>query len=80
MELTFCNTNIYITPNRWDVSAYYSSCVMGNSKYDFDFVADATASCISNYCLGQKLYGTITPNFMTLQNSGGMIIALNLTI
>lgn len=62
-RLTFFDTNIRDTLNRWDIPAYHGGCVTGNSNDGFEFVAATTAGSVSNCRLGHKGCATITPKF-----------------
>lgn len=62
-QLTFFDTNIRDTLDRWDIPAYHGGCVLGNSDEGFEFVAAGTAGCLPNYRLGHKVCATITPKF-----------------
>ena len=62
-QLTFFDTNIRDTLDRWDIPAYHGGWVTGNSDDGYEFVAAATAGSVSNYRLGQKVCATITPKF-----------------
>ena len=62
-QLTFFDTNIRDTLDRWDIPAYHAVCVTGSSDDGYEFVAASIAGSVSNYRLGQKVCATITPKF-----------------